>query len=78
MADLASNEQLNSLNLLKTFPHPLIPDLRLIDLPVSQNKERAAINYSPPLLGEQSDNILYELGYTDDEIRDFRKKSVID
>jgi crotonobetainyl-CoA:carnitine CoA-transferase CaiB-like acyl-CoA transferase len=78
VADLARNEQLNSLNLLKTFPHPLIPDLRLIDLPVSQNKERAAINYSPPLLGEQSDNILYELGYTDDEIRDFRKKSVID
>ena len=78
VADLAQNEQLSALNLMKSFPHPLIPDLRLVDLPVSQNKERAVVNYSPPLLGEQSDNILYELGYTDDEIREFRKNSVID
>ncbi len=78
VADLAHNEQLSALNLLKPFPHPLIPDLRLIDLPVSQNKERAACNYSPPLLGEQTDNILNELGYTEEEIGEFRKKGVID
>lgn len=77
VADLVHNEQLAALNLLKPFPHPSIPDLRLIDLPVSQNKERAAHNYSPPLLGEQTNKILFELGYTEDEIGELRIKGVI-
>jgi crotonobetainyl-CoA:carnitine CoA-transferase CaiB-like acyl-CoA transferase len=77
VADLVHNEQLAALNLLKPFPHPSIPDLRLIDLPVSQNKERAAHNYSPPLLGEQTNKILFELGYTEGEIGELRIKGVI-
>ena len=77
VADLVHNEQLRALNLLKSFPHPSIPDLRLIDMPVSQNKERAAHHYSPPLLGEQTNMILFELGYTEDEVGELRKKDVI-
>jgi crotonobetainyl-CoA:carnitine CoA-transferase CaiB-like acyl-CoA transferase len=77
VADLVQNEQLQALHLLKPFPHPSIPDLHLIDMPVSQNKERAAHNYPPPLLGEQTNKILLELGYTEDEIGELRKKDVI-
>jgi crotonobetainyl-CoA:carnitine CoA-transferase CaiB-like acyl-CoA transferase len=77
VADLVQNEQLMALNLLKSFPHSSIPDLRLIDIPVSQNKERAAHNYSPPLLGEQTNKILLDLGFTKDEIGKLRKKDVI-
>jgi len=77
VADLVHNEQLRALNLLKPFPHPSIPDLRLIDLPVSQNKERAARTYSPPLLGGQTNEILLDHGYTEDDIRELRKKGVI-
>ncbi len=77
VADLVQNEQFQALKMLKPFPHPTIPDLRLIDIPVSQNKERAAQHSSPPLLGGQTSEILIELGYTQDEIDDLRKKGVI-
>jgi crotonobetainyl-CoA:carnitine CoA-transferase CaiB-like acyl-CoA transferase len=44
---------------------------------VSQNKGRAAQQYSPPLLGEQTSEILIELGFTEGEIGELRKKGVI-
>ena len=77
VADLVHNKQLEALDLLKSSSHPLIPDLRLVDLPVSQNKGRAAQQYSPPLLGEQTSEILIELGFTEGEIGELRKKGVI-
>jgi formyl-CoA transferase/CoA:oxalate CoA-transferase len=77
VADLVHNEQFEALNLLKSSPHPSIPDLKLIDLPVSMNKGKAAQNYSPPLLGQHTTDILAEQGYSQDEIKEFRNRGVI-
>jgi len=77
VADLVQNEQFQALELLKSTPHPLVPDLRLIDLPVSQNKGRASQRYSPPLLGEQTNEVLIELGYSESAIGELRKNGVI-
>ncbi|NOR90861.1 MAG: CoA transferase [Anaerolineales bacterium] len=77
VADLVQNEQFQALELLKSTPHPLVPDLRLIDLPVSQNKGRASQRYSPPLLGEQTNEVLKELGYSESAIGELRNNGVI-
>jgi crotonobetainyl-CoA:carnitine CoA-transferase CaiB-like acyl-CoA transferase len=77
VADLVNNEQFQALELLKSTPHPLVPDLRLIDLPVSQNKGRAEHRYPPPLLGEQTSEILLELGYSEGEIGELHNNGVI-
>jgi crotonobetainyl-CoA:carnitine CoA-transferase CaiB-like acyl-CoA transferase len=77
VAALVQEEQLHALGLLAAFPHPLIPDLRLVDLPVSIDGTRTAQHNPPPLLGEHTDAILTELGYSKDEMAALREKKII-
>jgi crotonobetainyl-CoA:carnitine CoA-transferase CaiB-like acyl-CoA transferase len=76
-ADLVHEEQMQALDLLAAFPHPLIPDLRLIDMPVSIDGARAMQHEPPPLLGEHTDSILAELGYEPEEVSTLRGKKII-
>lgn len=78
VADLVQEEQLHALGLLKAFSHPLIPDLRLIDSPVSIDGIRTAQQKPPPLLGEHTDAILAELGYSEGDITTLRKRKIIE
>jgi crotonobetainyl-CoA:carnitine CoA-transferase CaiB-like acyl-CoA transferase len=77
VANLVQEEQLHALGLLAAFPHPLIPDLRLIDLPVSIDGTRSVQHNPPPLLGEHTDAILAELGYSEDEVAILRERKII-
>ncbi len=77
IADLAQDEQLAALGMLTPFPHPAVPDLRLVDMPVSQNGSRAAHRYPPPRLGEHTEEVLGEMGYSADEIVALRATSAV-
>jgi crotonobetainyl-CoA:carnitine CoA-transferase CaiB-like acyl-CoA transferase len=77
VADFAHNEQLNALNILRSLPNELIPDLRLIDLPVSKNKARADHRYPPPMLGQHTNEILKEFGYTEKDIEALHSEGII-
>ena len=77
VADFVEEEQLKALNLLTLFPHPAIPDLKLIDLPVSQDGKRAGQHLPPPTLGSDTDAILDELGYSAAEVADWREQGII-
>jgi crotonobetainyl-CoA:carnitine CoA-transferase CaiB-like acyl-CoA transferase len=77
VADLVKEEQLHALGLMTAYPHPMIPDLRLIDSPVSINGVRTAQQNPPPLLGEHTDAILAELGYSDEAVTKLRQRKII-
>ena len=77
VADLLEEEQLQALNILTPFPHPLIPELRLIDMPVSQDGKRAGQHLPPPSLGSDTDAILSELGYSAVEAAAWREQGII-
>jgi crotonobetainyl-CoA:carnitine CoA-transferase CaiB-like acyl-CoA transferase len=63
--------------MLVDLPHPDIPDLRVVDIPLSLNGERATHRLPPPQLGEQTSAILEELGMPPDEIRALARDGVI-
>ena len=78
VADVVDDEHTAELGLLTGFPHPAVPDLRLVDMPVSADGARAAHRLPPPLLGEHTDAVLAELGYTAGEVAALRRSGAVD
>jgi crotonobetainyl-CoA:carnitine CoA-transferase CaiB-like acyl-CoA transferase len=54
-----------------------IPELKLVDIAVNLNGEKAAKNLMPPRLGEHTEEILKRIGYRDADITSLRAAGVI-
>jgi crotonobetainyl-CoA:carnitine CoA-transferase CaiB-like acyl-CoA transferase len=77
VADFVEDEQLDALGLLSAYPHPDVPDLRLVGAPLSVDGRRPARRMPPPRLGEHTGEILAELGFTGGEIEDLRRQGAV-
>jgi len=77
VADVVADEQTRALGLIGSVPHPLIPGLRLVDLPISEEGRRGDLRRPPPLLGEHTDEVLEELGYEPGDIAVLRRRGTI-
>ncbi len=60
--------QTRHLGLDQQVPHPTIPDLHLPGFPYRLGETPCEVRLAPPLLGQQTDEILAELGYDAAEI----------
>jgi len=77
VADLVHYPQLDALEMLVDMPHPDIPDLRVVDIPLTLDGERATHRRPPPRLGEQTAAILEELGIAPDEVAALVRERVV-
>jgi crotonobetainyl-CoA:carnitine CoA-transferase CaiB-like acyl-CoA transferase len=77
VGETAEDEQTAVLGMLANLAHPRIPDLRVIDMPVSEGGARASLRHPPPLLGEHTDAVLADLGYADEEVRRLRADGAV-
>ncbi|MER2191539.1 MAG: CaiB/BaiF CoA-transferase family protein [Solibacillus sp.] len=74
---LLTDEQVNALELIKEIEHSRIDDFKVVDIPISIDGERSTLQSIPPLLGEHSEEILNELGYSREEIEQLTSEKVI-
>ena len=52
-------------------------DIRVVRTGFKLNGEAPSVDTPPPILGEHTDRLLAELGYSDDEIKRLRSEEVI-
>ena len=59
------------------MPHPTVADLTNIANPVNFHGSPAAYNRPPPLLGEHTEEVLREFGFSDTEARELLDSKVV-
>ncbi len=77
MAGVFSDPQVEHLGLAKDISTQVFGDTKMIAQPVQLSRTPSDFTVGPPERGEQTDEILSELGISDDQIDDFRNRNVI-
>ena len=62
---------------LKTVHAPGIGDIPLFNLTAKFDKTTAEVETPPPALGQHTQELLKELGYTDEQMKAFKEKGII-
>jgi crotonobetainyl-CoA:carnitine CoA-transferase CaiB-like acyl-CoA transferase len=77
VADIVEDPHIEAREMLQTVEHPEHGEFTLIDTPVNFSTLEAGVHTAPPALGEHTDAVLEELGYSVEEIERLRDRGVI-
>jgi len=75
--EVVNDPHLQARGLFTSIEHPSFGALPQIAFPVKLSATPALIRRPPPALGEQTEAILNDLGYSSEEIAGFRKAGVV-
>ena len=77
LADVFGDPQVNQRDMRLTVQHPSAGEIQQTGIPVKFSATPGAIDAPPPVLGEHSVEILRQLGYQSEEIRELEGRRVI-
>ena len=77
LADVFTDPQVRFRQMLLEISHPTLGYIKQTGLPIKFSLTPGGLDRPPPLLGEHNQEILRELGYSDDAIQKMAQKSVI-
>lgn len=62
--------------MIQTISHPIAGDVRVVNCPIEFSKTPVSIRKAPPLLGEHNEEVLKELGYTEEKIKELEREGI--
>jgi len=77
VSDTLESEVLRARDMVQEVDHPKAGRIRLLGIPVKLSDSPGEIRLPPPLLGEHTDEILIDLGYSTDDIQQMRADGVV-
>ena len=77
LEELFADPQIQARQMVAEIEHATIGALRVLGLPVKLSDTPGAVRTPPPRLGEHTDAVLHDFGFSDDAIADFRRQKVI-
>ena len=75
--NVLTDPQTRARDMIVDIPHPLIPDLRLLGLPIKLSGTPGDVRMPPPLKGQHTEEVLSDLGFSTADIDAFRARQVI-
>jgi crotonobetainyl-CoA:carnitine CoA-transferase CaiB-like acyl-CoA transferase len=72
-----ADPQTQAREMIVDIPHPRIPDLKLLGLPIKLSGTPGSVRLPPPLKGQHTGEVLRDLGYSATDIAAFRARQVI-
>lgn len=77
LEDALNQPQIKHRETLKTINTPGIGDIPLFNLTAKFNKTTAEVETPPPTLGQHTEQLLSEFGYSDEEMKSFKEKGIV-
>ena len=77
VADALDNEQTRARGTITELDHPAVGPIEAIDHPLNFEHARSGFESAPPMLGEDTEAVLREVGYGDEELATLRAAGAI-
>ena len=77
MNEVFADPQVRHLGMAVPVKHPVLGDIEVVNQPVELTRTPSEIRSATPECGEHTDAVMRELGYSDEQIADLRRRIVI-
>jgi formyl-CoA transferase/CoA:oxalate CoA-transferase len=77
IGQMLNDPQLAARDMVATLMHPTVGATRVIGAPIKLSENPASVRTAPPVLGQHTDSVLVEVGYSTEAINALRSRRVV-
>ncbi|THZ36214.1 formyl-coenzyme A transferase [Aureobasidium pullulans] len=71
------HEHVLARNMVHEIDHPTCGPIKLVNTPVKFSESKPSIRTAPPTLGQHTQEVLTQLGYSEEQVKEFRDGGVV-